>query len=164
MEDQLTTQIQHYFIANGLTLSVAESCTGGALSTQLTRIPGCSNYYLGGVIAYSNALKMGLLHVDPLILSENGAVSGPVAAEMARGVLQLSGSDYSIAVTGIAGPEGGSDSKPVGTIWGAIAKRSAPPLIWKLALQKGARQTIIEQSVGIVLSRLWETVQSSTGE
>lgn len=159
MDNQLTTQIQHYFIDNRLTLSVAESCTGGALSSQLTRIPDCSNYYLGSVIAYSNALKMGILNVDPLILSEQGAVSGPVAGEMAQGILHLTGSDYSIAVTGIAGPGGGSDSKPVGTLWGAIAKRSMPPLIWGFNLQ-GSRQAIIDQSVEIILSQLWETVRS----
>ncbi|HAH31368.1 MAG TPA: hypothetical protein DCL44_03530 [Elusimicrobia bacterium] len=105
----------------GLTLSCAESCTGGLLSNQITDIPGSSAYFNGSVLAYSNAAKTHLLKVRPATLKKYGAVSEPCALEMALGVKKLFSSDYSLAVTGIAGPEGGSPQKPVGTVCFALA-------------------------------------------
>jgi nicotinamide-nucleotide amidase len=105
----------------GVTVSTAESCTGGKLSSLITSVPGSSAWYLGSVIAYDNSIKTGALGVNPDTIRVHGAVSEATAAEMAAGVRRLTGSGYSVAVTGIAGPTGGTDSKPVGTVWIAIA-------------------------------------------
>ena len=105
------------------TISVAESCTGGHLSELITSIPGCSRYYNGSVTSYSNDVKINVLGVNSEIISNFGAVSRECAEAMARGVANLMDSDYSIATTGIAGPDGGSAEKPVGTCWIAAAHR-----------------------------------------
>jgi nicotinamide-nucleotide amidase len=106
------------------TLSVAESCTGGHLSELITSIPGCSRYYNGSVTSYSNEVKINVLGVDPEIIAKFGAVSQECAEAMAKGVAKLMDTDYSIATTGIAGPDGGSAEKPVGTCWIAAVHRS----------------------------------------
>jgi len=105
----------------GLTLSIAESCTGGILSDLVTDVPGASACFKGGVVAYSNEAKVGLLGVDPLTLGEHGAVSRETAIEMAQGCMDAFGSDISLALTGIAGPSGGTPAKPVGTLYIALA-------------------------------------------
>ncbi|MBI3323015.1 MAG: competence/damage-inducible protein A [Candidatus Omnitrophica bacterium] len=103
------------------TLAVAESCTGGLLGHRVTEAPGSSDYFRGGVVAYANALKEAPLSVPPALLRRHGAVSGPVAEAMAAGVRRLAGSTMGIAVTGIAGPTGGSREKPVGLVYIALA-------------------------------------------
>ena len=105
----------------GLTLSIAESCTGGYISHIITRHPGASKVFLGGVVSYANELKESVLNVKHETLSTFGAVSGETATEMVEGALRNFKSDYAIAVTGIAGPDGGTPDKPVGTIWVAVA-------------------------------------------
>lgn len=105
----------------GETLATAESCTGGAIAARFTAMAGASAYFRGGVVAYSNDLKREVLGVSATDLERFGAVSEPVARQMAEGVRRLAGSDYAVATTGIAGPSGGSDEKPVGTVWIAIA-------------------------------------------
>ncbi|MEI2689826.1 MAG: CinA family protein [Anaerolineae bacterium] len=100
--------------ARGLTLAVAELCTGGLLGDLITDIPGSSDYFLGGVLSYSNRIKQGLLGVQAETLAAQGAVSAQCAAEMAQGVRRLMQSDVALSVTGIAGPGGGSDGKPKG--------------------------------------------------
>ena len=105
----------------GQTLAVAESCTGGGLGAELTAVPGSSDVLLGGVIAYSNAVKSKVLDVPEALLEQVGAVSDPVAEAMAEGVRRLTGSDWSLAITGIAGPGGGTESKPVGLVHLAVA-------------------------------------------
>lgn len=104
-----------------LTLATAESCTGGFFSHLITSVPGSSSVFLGGIISYSNAVKVSALSVKQATLDEFGAVSEETAREMAIGVRQKLGSDYAISITGIAGPDGGSEEKPVGTVWIAIA-------------------------------------------
>ncbi len=163
MDDQLVKDIQDLFIKHGWTLSLAESCTGGYLAARLVRFSGCSKYFLGSIVAYSNELKMNILKVNPSILSEYGAVSGPVVGQMAQGVLELTGSDYSIAVSGIAGPEGGTLDKPVGTIWGAIAQKGSSLHIWNVFLS-GNREEIIEKSADLLLSKLWLLIKSKKGD
>ena len=106
------------------TLSVAESCTGGHLSELITSIPGCSQYYNGSVTSYSNEVKVNVLGVNPDIISNFGAVSQQCAEAMAAGVARLMDTDYAIATTGIAGPDGGSKDKPVGTCWIAAVHRN----------------------------------------
>ena len=108
---------------NASTLAVAESCTGGTLARLITSVPGCSDYFTGGVVAYANDVKIGLLGVSPALIEANGAVSKPVAEAMAQGVRERLGSDWAIATTGIAGPGGGTDTKPVGLIYVAVAGR-----------------------------------------
>ena len=106
---------------NNITLSIAESCTGGHLSSMITSIPGSSDYYTGSVIAYDNRIKKELLGVPEKILSEYGAVSKQTAVLMAKGIRDRYKTDYGISTTGIAGPDGGSDDKPVGTVWVAVS-------------------------------------------
>jgi nicotinamide-nucleotide amidase len=103
------------------TVSVAESCTGGMLGERLTSVPGSSDYFVGGFITYSNALKVELLGVPPEILKQHGAVSQETAEAMAAGARRRTGSTYALSVTGVAGPDGGSESKPVGSVYVAIA-------------------------------------------
>jgi nicotinamide-nucleotide amidase len=104
-----------------LTIGVAESCTGGLLGARLTSIPGSSDVVLGGVIAYANDVKRNMLGVSETILNDQGAVSEPVARHMADGVRQRLGASIGIAITGVAGPGGGTSEKPVGTVWIAVA-------------------------------------------
>lgn len=110
-------------ISAGNCLSVAESCTGGWIAKALTDVPGSSRCFGYGVVAYSNGAKESLLGVSPATLLDHGAVSEPTVCEMAQGVLQLSGADIAVAVSGIAGPEGGSEEKPLGTVWLGWAMR-----------------------------------------
>ena len=105
----------------GLWCAVAESCTGGRVAARLTAVPGSSASFVGGVVAYSNSLKERLLAVPAALLAEHGAVSAPVARAMARGVVRATASDVGVAVTGVAGPGGGSKAKPVGLVYFALA-------------------------------------------
>lgn len=103
--------------ARGLTCATAESCTGGLVGHLLTEIPGCSGYFMGGAIVYSNTAKAQILGVDPILLQTEGAVSAPVAAQMAQGARRLYGVDVAVSITGVAGPGGGSPQKPTGTVY-----------------------------------------------
>jgi nicotinamide-nucleotide amidase len=103
------------------TLAIAESCTGGGLGAMLTETPGSSQYFKGGMIAYANEIKTSLLKVSASDLTQFGAVSEPVARQMAQGVKQAFGTDYGISITGIAGPDGGTEDKPVGLVYIGIA-------------------------------------------
>jgi len=103
------------------TLAVAESCTGGKVGDLITDVPGSSDYFLGGIVSYSNEAKVKLLGVSSGTLRSKGAVSEEVAIQMARGVRERTGSTYGIGITGIAGPTGGSEAKPVGLVYVAVA-------------------------------------------
>ncbi len=105
----------------GLTLATAESCTGGTIASLFTAMAGASAYFLGGVVAYANEVKRDVLGVNYNDIMTHGAVSETVARQMAEGVRRITGADYAIATTGIAGPTGGSEAKPVGTVWMAVA-------------------------------------------
>ncbi|MEI8364941.1 MAG: CinA family protein [Parachlamydiaceae bacterium] len=160
----LENQIQRVFVPNGWTLSVAESCTGGAIASRLTKVAGASGYFVGGVISYSNEMKEKLLHVSPVTLKTYGAVSQEVVTQMVLGIIQLSNSNFGIAVTGVAGPSGGSPEKPVGTVWIAVARKGAKPTVHKLTLD-GDRASIIEQSSIAALQfllNLFDIPQSSS--
>jgi nicotinamide-nucleotide amidase len=131
-------------LERGLTLSTAESCTGGNIARLITSIPGSSRYFSGSVIAYSNRIKSGILRVDPVILEKEGAVSRPVVEQMARGVQALQGTDTAIATSGIAGPDGGTEDKPVGTTW--ISVVSGDQVYSKKYRFGGSRDRIIDQA------------------
>ena len=103
--------------AKGLKLAVAESCTGGLLSKRITDIPGCSDYYLGGVCSYANEVKMNVLGVRKETLDTVGAVSAETAEQMAAGVAKALGADIGVGITGIAGPGGGTEDKPAGLVY-----------------------------------------------
>lgn len=110
-------------LAKGKTVATAESCTGGWIAKALTDVPGSSGCFGYGIVSYSNAAKEGLLGVAPAVLKRDGAVSEATVRAMARGVLELSGADLAVAVSGIAGPDGGTTDKPVGTVWFGFAER-----------------------------------------
>lgn len=121
-EDVLAEQlIVERFTQQQLSLSTAESCTGGSIAQRITSIPGSSAVFQGSVVAYSNEVKMKVLGVDPVLLEEFGAVSREVAEAMALGAQHVLASDYALATTGIAGPGGGTEAKPVGMVWVAVA-------------------------------------------
>lgn len=149
--------VHDLMIAKGKTLSLAESCTGGRMASRLTLLPGSSKYFLGSLVVYSNDLKQKLLKVKGESLQNQGAVSREVVEDMVGGLLGVTGSDYGIAVTGIAGPDGGSLEKPVGTVWCAIQARGEKPVVWKIQI-KGSRESIIDQSVDEVLKKFLEVL------
>lgn len=129
----------------GKTLAVAESCTGGYISHLITLVPGSSDYFLGSVTAYSNEVKEKILGVERKILEQFGAVSEQVAKQMALGVKQALGADYAVATTGIAGPAGGSEEKPVGTVWIAVTGENKT-LAFKSVFGDNRERNIIRSS------------------
>jgi nicotinamide-nucleotide amidase len=130
LPDELVTKAREVVDANrtaGRRIAVAESCTGGLISAALTEIPGSSDVFEAGYVTYSNAAKISQLNVSEDVVETFGAVSVATAWAMARGALAASGADISVAITGIAGPGGGSATKPVGTVVFAVAERDADP-------------------------------------
>jgi nicotinamide-nucleotide amidase len=122
---RIIAEVAARLLAGGRQFVTAESCTGGWIAKACTDRPGSSHWFRGGVVVYTNELKTALLGVWPATLQEAGAVSEATAREMAVGALERLGGDVAVAVTGIAGPDGGTPDKPVGTVWFAWACRSA---------------------------------------
>jgi nicotinamide-nucleotide amidase len=120
-EDSMESVVGRLLTEKGLSVATAESCTGGLIAERLTDVPGSSAYFLGGIVAYSNAAKATLLGVSETVLEEHGAVSEPVVRAMAEGVRARFGSDYGVATSGISGPDGGTAEKPVGLVWIALS-------------------------------------------
>jgi nicotinamide-nucleotide amidase len=120
-EETMDSVLAGLFRKCRLTVATAESCTGGLLAKRLTDVPGSSAYFLQGAVTYADAAKIGLLGVQPALIRNKGAVSKEVAIEMARGMRKAAGSDLALAITGIAGPDGGTIDKPVGTVFMALA-------------------------------------------
>ncbi len=133
-------------------LATAESCTGGLLSSTLTDVPGSSRWFAGSVVAYSNGVKSNLLGVDENLLEQHGAVSEPVVLAMAENVLKTVGADVSVAISGIAGPGGGSPDKPVGTVWMAWSWPGGSRA--KLYTFGGDRSAVKEQAVMAAINGL----------
>ena len=145
-------ELSELLIANGLTISVAESCTGGSLSHTITSIPGASSYFDCGYITYSNQSKIELLGVDIKTLETYGAVSEEVALEMVIGVTTKSHSDVAVSITGIAGPTGGTLEKPVGMVcFGFFCDGKASTNTKQFS---GNRSNIVSQSVSYALKQL----------
>jgi len=138
------------------TLSVAESCSGGNIAHIITSNSGSSAYFIGGVVAYQNAVKQNVLNVKALDLEMYGAVSETVAIQMASGVRVLLNTDYSLSTTGVAGPKGGSDEKPIGTVWIGISSMSGT-YAQKFNFS-GTRSEVIEKSTKKALQMLEDLV------
>lgn len=154
-DEGLAAAVGRRLAAAGQTLSTAESCTGGSIAAEVTSIAGSSAYFQGSVIAYANNVKMAMLGVPSSDLEAHGAVSEPVARAMAEGVRRVLGTDWSIATTGIAGPSGGSEEKPVGTVWIACAGTGTGTGTTVRRFQfAGNRERIIQQSVRAALDML----------
>lgn len=136
----------------GITLSIAESCTGGEIAARFTELPGASAYFKCGVIAYSNEAIHNLLEVDMDTILRYGAVSEQVAREMAKGVLRIANADYAVATTGIAGPTGGTVETPVGTVWVAVA---TPAETFSACYQAGSsRNEVIDRASAYAIELL----------
>jgi len=140
----------------GVRLAVAESCTGGLVGARLTEVPGSSDVFVGGVIAYDNALKRDLLGVPEALLAEHGAVSEPVARAMASGAASRFGVRGAVAVTGVAGPGGGSPEKPVGTVWLAAALNDE--VVSRRSMFPGSRHEIRARAAQAALLLLYRSL------
>jgi nicotinamide-nucleotide amidase len=134
-------------------LALAESCSGGLLAARLTDLPGASAYFAGGVVAYSNEAKAELLGVDPTLIEDRGAVSPEVAEAMSRGALERFGADVAVSITGIAGPDGGSEEKPVGYVC-FDARLSDGASIARDPVIPGGREDIRERSALVAMHLL----------
>ena len=148
--------VHRWMIENGKTLSVAESCTGGAIASKFTAMAGASAYFHAGVVSYSNEAKRDILGVDMEDIIRHGAVSETVAIQMAEGAKRAGGSDYAISTTGIAGPTGGSAEKPVGTVWFGVATPKG-----SFAVMKNCgtdRQQIIDRAVAYAIKLLYDNL------
>jgi nicotinamide-nucleotide amidase len=150
---QIIAQVAEWLLAGGRQIVTAESCTGGWIAKACTDRPGSSQWFRGGVVAYTNELKTALLGVWPATLEEAGAVSEATVREMAVGALERLGGDVAVAVTGIAGPDGGSIDKPVGTVWFGWAHRSAAGIDVRTCQHwfAGNRDEVRRQSVATAL-------------
>lgn len=158
MTEQPEERLGQLLRTRGLTLAVAESCSGGLICHRLTNVPGASDYFLGGVVTYSNQAKAELLHVPEVTLAAHGAVSAETATAMATGVRELFHSEVSVAVTGIAGPTGGTPQKPVGTVFIAVAGPQGVAAR-RFAFQ-GTREEIKAQTAEAALTWLVEELAS----
>jgi nicotinamide-nucleotide amidase len=139
-----------------LKLAVAESCTGGLLSARLTAVPDSSDYFLGGAVAYADTVKQALLGVSADTLRLHGAVSEAVALELARGALLVTGADCSLAITGVAGPGGGTAEKPVGTVWIALGRGAHAEAVRHRF--PGTRDEIRTRAAQAALAWLWRAL------
>jgi nicotinamide-nucleotide amidase len=140
-DDSFPAAVGRELRTRGLTLAVAESCTGGIVGAMLTSVPGSSDYVLMDAVVYANSAKTKMLGVSSDLLRAHGAVSRECAAAMAEGALRLSGASMAVSITGIAGPGGGSDDRPVGTVWFGLA-RSGQPTVTRLRTFPGGRERI----------------------
>jgi PncC family amidohydrolase len=167
----MLTKVQNYtkftqdlndliFRLRGLKMKIgfAESCTGGRLSAVWAEVPGVSDVYLGSIISYSNQVKVDLLGVDPMTLQNEGAVSSEVARQMALGLVEELKVDWGVSITGVAGPSGGSPTKPVGTVWFGIHGPGLEETIQKSF--HGSRVEIQNQSVVFATSWLYEKIKA----
>lgn len=138
----------------GITLAIAENCTGGEIAARFTELPGASAYFKCGVVAYSNEAIHNLLEVDMDTILRYGAVSEQVAREMAEGVLRITRADYAVATTGIAGPTGGTAETPVGTVWIAVA---TPAETYTVLYRAGdSRNEVIDRASAYAIEMLLE--------
>ncbi len=157
--EKLAEVVGQRLLARQALLATAESCTGGWIAQVVTSVPGSSAWFDRGFVTYSNQAKQEMLGVAPETLAAHGAVSAQVAAEMAAGALSHSQAWVTLAVTGVAGPGGGSEDKPVGTVYLAWARRDQAPLIQRRQFA-GDREEIRRQTVRVALERLIELLDA----
>lgn len=150
----LEYQIQQALAGSGKTLATAESCAGGLIAHRLTNVSGASEYFVGGIIAYSNSVKMSLLGVPPALLDQFGAVSEPVARAMAEGARDRLCADVAVSVTGVAGPGGGTPEKPVGLVYVAVSDGGETRV--KRCQFTGSREEIKSKTADAALGLLME--------
>lgn len=165
-EDGSTVDEQVAALLTGRRIATAESCTAGMLSARLTDRAGSSAYVTGGVVAYANEAKADMLGVDPALIAEHGAVSSEVAEAMAAGALDRFEADTAVAITGVAGPDGGTQDKPVGTVWFCVALRDGPT-VTRCVRVPGERSDVRERSTTVamhLLRRALIELQSPTGK
>ena len=157
-DDTLQECIGRVLKEHGKTVSAAESCTGGTISALFTGMPGSSEFYLGSVTSYANSVKTEVLGVPAEIIASHGAVSSECVAAMAEGVRKLTGSDYSVATSGIAGPGGGTEEKPVGLVWIGVSSQKGTETL-KLTF-RGDRKRNIERFASSALDTLRKKIES----
>lgn len=155
----LAERLQAICLGRGLTVTVAESCTGGLVADAITDIPGSSGYFLGGVVSYADSAKEALLGVPPEVLAAHGAVSAQVGRAMAEGARERFSADLAASVTGVAGPDGGSEAKPVGLTYVAVA--AARGVDVRRFVWSGDRSANKEASAAAVLEILVEWAGAS---
>jgi PncC family amidohydrolase len=155
--DILAARAGSALLARRAHLALAESCTGGLVGARVTAVPGSSRYLLGGIVAYHNRAKTALLGVPRALLARCGAVSAPVAAAMARGARRAFAADVAVAVTGIAGPGGGSPAKPVGLVYVAVSSRDRTRS--RRAVFSGGRARVRAQAADLALILLLECLE-----
>ena len=158
--DGLAQELVTLARAANISLSTAESCTGGGIATAITEIPGCSRVFKGGIIAYADFVKTSQLHVPADLIEKHGAVSEPVALAMAEGANTALGTDMAVSVTGIAGPGGGTDDKPVGTVWIAIARKGCATAAHLFELPNTGRADIRLWATREALKMLCEAIEN----
>ncbi len=161
VSDQLLTTLANELVAHKIVLATAESCTGGWIAKCITDVAGSSQWFDCGIVSYSNQSKIRLLGVSADTLDKHGAVSQAVVEEMALGLLERSEATFSIAVSGIAGPEGGSKDKPVGTVWIAWAN-SNNKVITQCFVFSGSRDQVRTRAVNEALSGVQRIVTSNS--
>ncbi len=151
---KLAREVGVWLAARDERLATAESCTAGWIAKAVTDVPGSSEWFIGGIASYADAAKTALLGVPEELLKKEGAVSQAVVEAMARGALERTGADRAVAVSGIAGPAGGTPEKPVGTVWFAWARRDGDEVKFKTRLEhyQGDREGIRRQTVGRALA------------
>jgi nicotinamide-nucleotide amidase len=156
--ESLARAVAEHLLALGHRLVTAESCTGGWIGKACTDLPGSSRWFHGGAIVYANEAKTGVLGVDPLVLKTDGAVSEAAVRGMARGALERLGGDVSVAVSGVAGPDGGTPDKPVGTVWFAWARRQGAGVTVTAIVEHfpGGREAVRRRTVERALRGLLE--------
>ena len=158
---QLSEKIGRALKARGATVTTAESCTGGWIAKAITDIAGSSAWFERGFVTYSNEAKSQMIGVSEATLRDNGAVSEPVVVEMAIGALRAARADYAISVSGVAGPDGGSEEKPVGTVWFAFATARGEGITRRECFS-GDRDAVRRQATAYALQTLWQQFLQNT--
>ncbi|MEX3018596.1 nicotinamide-nucleotide amidase [Kluyvera sp. STS39-E] len=158
---QLSEQVGQALKARGATMTTAESCTGGWIAKVITDVAGSSAWFERGFVTYSNEAKSQMIGVREVTLLQHGAVSEPVVVEMAIGALRAARADYAVSVSGIAGPDGGSAEKPVGTVWFGVASANGQG-VTQCECFSGDRESVRRQATAYALNLLWQQFLQNT--
>ncbi|GHD58014.1 CinA family protein [Jeongeupia chitinilytica] len=157
--EALAVELGRLLLARGHSVTTAESCTGGLIAGAITDIAGSSNWFNRGFVTYSNSAKVDMLDVPPAFIQGLGAVSEPVVAAMVQGAMAAASAEWGVAVSGIAGPGGGSEDKPVGTVWFAFG--SPLGIVTERCVFGGDRAAVRRQAVAHALDKLVQLIKES---